>query len=64
MYNVHGCAWQIFIKKYDDDDDVMERSRVRVSPTALQAADAHQPLSPTSVIWYWSKGADVLQLER
>ena len=51
-------------------DSRLNRSRVRVPAVALSGNNLGQvvriqvPLSPTSVIWYRSRGGDALQLGR
>ena len=48
----------------------LERSRVRISAVTLsgnnlgQVAHTHVPLSPSSIIWYRSRGGDALRLGR
>jgi len=46
----------------------LKRSLVRISAAPLsgnnlgQVVHTHVPLSPSSIIWYWSRGGDVLRL--
>ena len=48
----------------------LKRSRVRISTIPLSCNNlgyvvyTHMPLSPSGMIWYWSRDGDVLRLGR
>jgi len=58
------AAWLVMV------ESLIESSRVWVSTVSLSHKDSvqvvctHVPLSPSSIIWYWSHDGDVLLLDR